>query len=885
MTWNAPFVGCIGVDEDDTGLSSPALATGLGSTLLKAVDRRRRPSLSRVRALTIALIASVLLSFLQFAYAYTPGSYPVAATDDPQITATLSHSQVNGAAPKQGDLFTYTATYNLTGMTVSGVTRKTTIVLNADANAPFTGTNPTFQLGTQTITPATSSCSATQCTFTFNNLGDGQLTITKQAQVAASAGKGVPISATTQVTTATNATVSLKEVSKGFALDATSPVGTCSGVYTLSERVSDAGAWLLDIKFADAAGQDKVRLDANAQILAWNAPGAGTNTIRFTDAAGNDITASVMAKATYNPDDPSQPYFPGDAISTSYPDAKWLDSLNYGWDASTWTGNNWLPAGTVITVTRHVTYTNCSGGATTDFDTQRPFGMSVEVARPLTTIKAFAFDEFATPGMPTPSQCTTLYRSTQSGYIYTWPANTSTYTPGGEISGLAISPLHPERLYYYTATATGLHYRDTSTNTTTNFAFPTGVTSTNMMGFGPDGTLWMVGVQDGALYSMADGATTWTSLGSIGLSGDQGDLVLDAAGNMHIMYMSPSPRIRNISASELTKTSGITYADVTVTGSTDISANYWYGIAYGADGNLYVSATNNGGSLSYMYVLDPTTGALTSRTTVASGLANGIRATMDLASCSFGAVEPPLPTGPVYKWQKSVINPDGSVAAAGTTGKLTTVNPDGTITVRYLITVSNVGVQTGVHPTITDNVRVPAGFTITGITTTGTAATAPTWSGNTGSFAIAGQSLNPATGEGTSATYLVTVNARTDLAAMTSTQWTQAGTCNTTAAGTPTAGGFFNTAQYATTDSDGANNNDACVPVQPTTSGKAHLALIKRIVDSTGAEVAAWATDARFFNLIAGGRTPGDQTPGLVGAAPSSGRWVSTRMSSLAPTS
>lgn len=132
------------------------------------------------------------------------------------------------------------------------------------------------------------------------------------------------------------------------------------------------------------------------------------------------------------------------------------------------------------------------------------------------------------------------------------------------------------------------------------------------------------------------------------------------------------------------------------------------------------------------------------------------------------------------------------------------MNADGTVIVRYQVRVANgVGADLS-HPAVADQLTLPAGFEMVSATLNG----APvTFTGGAYTIPASG---TPVAAFGTR-TYDLALTARV-AATITPEQWTLAGTCNTSGAGVPAAGGFFNLVTM-TGDSDGATNNDACVPV------------------------------------------------------------------------
>lgn len=143
----------------------------------------------------------------------------------------------------------------------------------------------------------------------------------------------------------------------------------------------------------------------------------------------------------------------------------------------------------------------------------------------------------------------------------------------------------------------------------------------------------------------------------------------------------------------------------------------------------------------------------------------------------------------------------------GGTGAPVQVNADGTVSVAYTVTVTNTGNVAGKHPAITDTVTAPAGFTVTSVALDGKALTL-----TNGAYTIPVGTADLAPGATTS--YTVTVTLKTG--DVLTVDWTKAGTCTTTGAGTPTDGGAFNVVAMFH-DTDGADKNDACVPLTPPT--------------------------------------------------------------------
>ncbi|MDO5501992.1 MAG: hypothetical protein Q4G67_02350, partial [Actinomycetia bacterium] len=823
-----------------------------------------RPLVALFSGFALILMLGLSAIYTPVADAFIDAEIPPATGQEPVGEVTLTREVLtpgtggSGNTPGWGGSFRSIATVDLTNMTEPGVDHTAVLTVTADSNTPWVSVPTASNFTGVGGTPVLSNCTTTSCTATFSNVTqNGQIVFTSPTQNVPPETEplsGAIVAGTARVEITTNPTVVLEPQVAQFHPD---PTNTCTGEYEYATHVAEGGAWLMDMHFADGHGNGLVQLDDPATIRPHYDPNAGRNRIQVVDADGNDITAQVFNRPNNTPryisPDPSAPYFPGDLIQTSYPNAVWLDSMNWNYDPDTWTGDTWLPAGSTITVWRGVTYDNCSNGIALDWNRERPFGVSIEVARlGQSTSSNVDVDSWNLPGNPVGTQCENIYRSTRSGGIFQWSPDTGRdvltvkAAGGGEIPALAISPRNPELLYYYQSGSGGGWFKlDTSTANPTpqSITPPMPGASSNHMAFDANGTLWALAANQASnlqLFSLPHGSTTWQSHGTVVSSSwnTQGDIVFDGEGNMHILTVGTAPQIRTIPASELTKTSGIVVpSGRTITG---VSQVYGYGLAYGPDGRLWMSNTNFAGTTDLIYELDVATAR------ASNGRATSTSSSTDMASCAFG------PPAPAFAVQKSVINRDGSISAPGTTGNPVTVNPDGTVTVDYLVTVRNVSAVDGSFADITDTVTLPAGFAITDVRLQNAS------QGTSGSFTIGGEAL----AAGQSRAYVVSVSGRAaDLSAV---NWNLAGTCNTEGAGTPAAGGFFNLVRMAG-DSDGPDNNDACVPVE---RGGANLALIKQILDSDGNHLPGHS-DAQYFTLFATPTVTGD--PGLAGSSATSG--------------
>jgi hypothetical protein len=841
-----------------------------------------------LRVLFAATVGVAVVAVAQLpSLAYTLATLPPSTADTQNVTATLVHSKVNNRDPLPGDQFTYTGTFTVSG-TPAGTTSTTTVTLLADPNAPFltTPTTADFKLNGAAVTGTVSNCSTTACTVTFTNIAAGTLVFSKDAKMNSSLPNGTVIMASANLKVTTTPTVGLTNVSSTPI-----PAGQCSGTYTFVQKVEPSGAWLADMKFGDLSGAGKVTLSpGDRTIRAWNDPLAAGDTVKFVAADGTDITANVMSQATYRANDPSVPYYIGIAAGGpgQYANTRWIDSLNWPYDPSTWTGTTWLPAGTTITVQRQVTYLNClPGGFTSDGTTAREFGISTEVGRATTSPQTGAFDVFATPGYNPPAWCaSSIYASSNPASsptaLYTWNpgvSKTALGGPGIRTDAVAASPDYADLIFYASQTG-GLAVWDTKAlaqkTGTGSTSPPSGetISTFNSLAFAPDGSLW--GATGRNLYYLdasqvssflKGGNVTWTAgtrlLRRTGSTGGLiiGDLAFDGDGNAWFIAYDTSQNgpvyLGMLSPSQM-KIAGAGPNDVSNTMEvTALKSLSLRGLAFLGD-KLYLGAMTNNASSSYLYEVywkNVTWGQAAPSPLVSANLysssgsnANNIPTASDFASCAFPKkTDSPPPTGPAFKVQKSIINPDGSIAPAGTTGATRTLNSDGSLSIDYLVTVTAVGASAGKFPDITDTVTVPSGFAVSQILLDGTAQT------GTASFTIPGATLDPTGATAAiSRTYKVTVRAAA--ANLTSVNWTTAATCNTTAGGTPSAGGFFNLVAM-NSDSDGVDNNDACAPVTP--PGTASLRLMKRIVDANGNDIAAAAGDAKYFTLVAAGPTTG----------------------------
>lgn len=440
---------------------------------------------------------------------------------------------------------------------------------------------------------------------------------------------------------------------------------------------------------------------------------------------------------------------------------------------------------------------------------------------------------------------------------------------------------HPEWIFY-ASQAGVLKVWDTSLATPANVGGtgtanpPSGVTwSTNFnaMAFAPDGTLWAAAGSSMFYLTPADvtsflagGTVTWKA-GTAFLRRSTmstgyyaiGDIAFDGNGNLWFVGTHSGETTGQGDVGMLLST------ELKMGNTTAYSVTKWAKIATGYGNNLLprglafrgnklymgVGSTNTTDELREIYwtsVWNGTTWNGTPTTVMSADLSNtstnNIPVPSDFASCSFPKATDV--SGPAFKVQKSVVNPDGTVAPAGGTSPQTVkINADGTFTVKYLITVTAIGTTSGTPNSITDNLTVPAGFTVTSTTL---ALLGGTPAAVTSPFTISAATIGTLDPLGTTApiskTYEVTVSLKTNNP--TAANWTSIGTCNTTSSGTPGTGVF--NAVTMTGDAD-TTDNDACI-----TATSARLNLVKQIVSANGTQVTG-STDSQYFDLIAGGPT------------------------------
>lgn len=806
--------------------------------------------------------------------AYTPYDSPQPRTGaEPEVTVEMTHSKVEDRDPVQGEVFTYTATFGFAKMSENGVKRHVVLTVTADPNAPFASpvTAGDFHNETGSATASSVECSGYSCTATYSDMSDGRVVFSKEGKVSAGLGPGEMVAGAASAHITSTGSVALKHGAQRYTPD--SGPAPCSGTAEWEILVPQAGGWIADLKFADVYASGKVTFD-DAPLVDGLAHPESKNAIIVRGPDGADLTAGVLKEATFNSADPSQPFLGLDEVSLAHPHAIWLQSVNWPFDISNYTGKTWIPSGTTITIKKHLTFYDCSIAGFPSpadyFNSRWKAGIALQIARPNTSISAAAQTYFVTPGKAAPASCVNkLYvvqesnsRATSKAFYEYDPAQSRSRAISApnqaRTQAIAATNRFPELLFSTSPPDPGsnphTYILDTSQGVASDrqpHAVEAADTPATMaMAFDSHGYLWAID-DDGYLFYLTDkeiaalvsgGTATWHRTGQLEATGRPSmrsafDLAFDANDRMYIARPSHMYRI---SRDVMMSTGHISV------GSSIGSLPTWpNGMAFLGD-KLYVAegwrdrsnGTPSSGQTQTVYEFDIAAG----RYRKANLPGYTVLHSADLASCSF----PGESSDTGFKVKKSVIDPvTGAVSPAGTTSPHPVhVHDDGTVVVDYLVTVSLVGSTAERHPDISDQVSLPEGFQLTDVLLDGTS------QGKSGTFTIPGANLDPAHAATTAKVYRVQIHATAP--DMNRVSWSSAATCQTEEAGDGSAGGFFN-AVTMEQDSDGPNNNDACVPTKP--NGKAHLRLIKRIVDRNGHELTELVDQAQYFTLVAGGPT------------------------------
>ena len=203
--------------------------------------------------------------------------------------------------------------------------------------------------------------------------------------------------------------------------------------------------------------------------------------------------------------------------------------------------------------------------------------------------------------------------------------------------------------------------------------------------------------------------------------------------------------------------------------------------------------------------------AATCTSSPGSGLFNSVTITGEDGPTTDNSACLPMPELPKFAVKKAADAPPPGGPVYGETGPNVTAIYDTATnsfiaSVTYLVTVTNTGALAGPAPAVTDTMTLPTGFTITKLNVEGASQTVPVPASRTATFTIPAGTTTLQPGE--SVTHKVVVTAAGNPS---QSQWSNAAQCTTKDAGAAT-GGFFNLVTISG-DTDGATNNDACVPV------------------------------------------------------------------------
>ncbi|OKL48567.1 hypothetical protein BSR28_02475, partial [Boudabousia liubingyangii] len=854
----------------------------------------------------MALAASLGVVTLPFvtpeAQAYTAANIPGPKLDvNPVAKATMEHTFADGVKPAAGAKLTYTGTVVFSKLEDAKGKTKFGVTVTPSPNAPFssdpTKDNIRFErLDGTPVTPTSLTVEKDE-SGNWNYVAEGiqgevKAIFTAEATLADTLKPGDFASASIagqvisrilpDMTQGPGLLVSAKDGS--ISDGQTQPLNACRG-YVENHWTNKVGGWLLDVKAGDQAGLGKVKIDkADLKHVSPNWADASTfNSIKVV-SNGVDITDQILKGSTYVSPDPSVPQYTSSVGNVSVNQVKWLDSTNWEWNPANWTGKTWLPAGAEVTVTRGFTFENCvKDGVSTDGDSDRKIAMSLQVARPEVSAEDYAQtlvivpdENGKIPPKPDTKWCENIYiheglsHTNQKGIVKfngtSFDPARDNFNPQATSGAFAISPLHSEKLFYLV----GKKVYETSTtpgSVGTDSKLPAIPVQSDDIAFGidPFGVYWVIDKSNlNALYSLnsKDLEAGWVSHGRLqnpeATNTQFNDITFTASGDLVVISKGASSgdaakkakavltfskktinekRDENVSVDPTT--TDLYYSSMAI-----ISIN---GFAVGNDGKLYFGSVDSS-SKNILYRLNASTKSI--EKVPDSIIKNGV---IDMGSCSYLPPVSPMPTpepsSPKFKLQKSAIDPvTGAPAVPGsTTENSAQISADGATTIQYLVTVANTGGGAGDPGAVTDTIAPPKGFTIMDVLVDGKSESANNV-----------LTLRPGNLEaGAYKSYKITVKLQADSFEAGNNA---VGDCNTEGPG-QAGGGFFNSVTM-NNDSDGADNNDACVPVKP--RPKAHLKLVKQIVDQDG-QLISDQSDAQKFQLSAGSADPSQTLTSLNG--------------------
>lgn len=335
------------------------------------------------------------------ASAYLPADLPANAQGDPEISAVLNHTTPGDQEPQPGGKFEYKGEIVFRNVLKPAKTQIGHITINQDPFAPF-DTEPdqnSLNVSGASVT-GFEKLEDDSWRWTIGDITEETTaTITLPATVKQDSPEGWTVNASIKAELQALPEVALNPGPQKFVPDS----GECSGTAYFSQTLK-GGAWLVDVKFADANGNGLVGFVGDNEIVDGSTNPTAKNSIEFVlpDGYTGPSSDELLAKGRFLSSDGTKPvYAESEKILNENPDAKWLDSYSWNYDPATYTGDTWLPAGTTINVKRHIVFGNClPGGFASDFDASRQFIVNIQIGRPAVDVSEGAADTFTLPGEP-----------------------------------------------------------------------------------------------------------------------------------------------------------------------------------------------------------------------------------------------------------------------------------------------------------------------------------------------------------------------------------------------------------------------------------------------------------------------------------------------------
>ena len=567
------------------------------------------------------------------------------------IKATISHNKIDGSEPKAGQTFQYDGVVTFSNF--DGTPQQGKISVFQDPNAPFAPLDAgsiKFSIdGVQVEGPQKSDSNPNEFVYTYTNLvaPKGAKVTAKfhtDATVADFVGEGQLVAGSISATAAATASIGLEPVERPYAnFDA--KAGFCAGQSVMRYRVpkNHAGAWLMDIKFADiSANKDAIFTplpNTPAELI-----NGRDNSVKITDEKGIDITSDYLGasgQSQINQNDTAAPFYGTDAVLAAK-NPSFKDSVNWPYNPQTFTGKKWLAPGYVVEVRRGFRMRNCIPVAiSTSIDPYRDIiGVQVDVAATQMTTQNNASDAFWTPGerKVAPWCSAMVYTNATKGQT-TGDVKIKQFNPRGldepvnptlaiiknrsfgEVfnGGSAISAKYENWVYYIERRKLpfNLQYNlrrvSTLTNESEDVVLDKPIPSLvgDPQAFDPEGYFWFA---SGYGTDRASGVQPTMYVAKLNEDGSQGnlvdvgsiptkpgesfnDLVFDTSGNLYLVTADSNGGMRlysynrkSLLSNGFSGTPGRLIAHYSVPEGSNVS--YYgevLGAAWGSDGNLYIT--------------------------------------------------------------------------------------------------------------------------------------------------------------------------------------------------------------------------------------------------------------------------------------------------------